>query len=311
MERKIIEGLDSNEYEHPFDRKALEALEQTPGLEILVRKFNQFWNDKLLKIQFTGSNIKVTDKNFYEIHNALVETCKILNVTKIPQLYVRWSYDINAFAAGVEDPIIVINSGAIDLLTYEELLFIIGHEVGHIKSQHVLYSQMAQILPILGDIIGSATLGIGNLVSTGIQVAILNWSRMSEFTADRAGLLTCQDIEAASSAMVKLAGVPRKYFDSFDVEDFIKQAEEFDSYDYGTLDKMAKVFSTMLMDHPWTVMRAAEFIKWIDSGKYHSILNREKSNQLLKNINFKFCTKCGNKLSHRDNFCTKCGKPIN
>lgn len=64
----------------------------------------------------------------------------------------------NAFAAGVEDPIIVINSGAIDLLTYEELLFIIGHEVGHIKSQHVLYSQMAQILPILGDIIGSATL---------------------------------------------------------------------------------------------------------------------------------------------------------
>lgn len=70
---------------------------------------------------------------------------------------------------------------------------------------------------------------------------------MSEFTADRAGLLTCQDIEAASSAMVKLAGVPRKYFDSFDVEDFIKQAKEFYGYDYGTLDKMTiDVYNTTI-----------------------------------------------------------------
>ena len=53
MTRKIIEGLYSKEYEHPFDKKALDALEGTPGLEILVRKFNQYWTDKVLKIQYT------------------------------------------------------------------------------------------------------------------------------------------------------------------------------------------------------------------------------------------------------------------
>ncbi|MGB9977622.1 MAG: M48 family metalloprotease [Thermovenabulum sp.] len=69
---------------------------------------------------------------------------------------------------------------------------------------------MAQVFPILGEIVGSITLGAGKLLSTGLQIALLNWVRMSEFTADRAGLLTCQDPEVAASALMKLAGVPQK-----------------------------------------------------------------------------------------------------
>jgi Zn-dependent protease with chaperone function len=99
---------------------------------------------------------------------------------------------VNAFTAGVERPIVVVTSGAVDLLTHEELAFLIGHELGHIKSGHVLYHQMADILPLLGSIVASATLGMGGLVSTGIQLALLNWYRMSEFPADRAGLLVCK-----------------------------------------------------------------------------------------------------------------------
>lgn len=308
MDRIIVEGLTSKEYEHPFDKKALDALEQTPGLEILIRKFNQNWNDKILKIQYTGSNLKISSNNFPEIYNILIEACRILNVSKVPDLYIRWSYDVNAFTAGVENPIIVLNTGTLDLLTYDELLFIIGHELGHIKSQHVLYSQMAQILPILGNIIGSATLGIGNLLSTGLQIAILNWNRMSEFTADRAGLLACQDVNSASSAMIKIAGVPKKYFDSINVESFVQQAKEFDCYDYDSLDKMAKIMSTMWQDHPWTVMRAAEFFKWIETGQYDSILQRSN----LKSIEMQnnFCGKCGNKLTGNEKFCPKCGTKI-
>ena len=33
--KKILRGLISEEYEHPFDRKALDALEATPGLGAL------------------------------------------------------------------------------------------------------------------------------------------------------------------------------------------------------------------------------------------------------------------------------------
>lgn len=311
MTRKEILNLNSNEYEHPFDRKALNALEQTPGLDIIIRKFSKYWTDKILKIQYTGSNIKVNEKNFPEVHNALIEACNILCVKNIPKLYIKWGYDVNAFTAGVEDPIIVLNSGTIDLLTYEELLFVIGHEVGHIKSQHVLYYQMAQILPFLGEIIGSATLGVGNLVSTGLQIAILNWARMSEFTADRAGLLTCQDSNVAATAMIKIAGVPKKYFNLIDVDDFIGQAKEFDDYDYDSMDKVAKIVSTMWIDHPWTVMRTAEFFKWIDSGEYDAILNRTNKKESKPGYNnMRFCTNCGYKIRADQVFCSNCGNKL-
>jgi Zn-dependent protease with chaperone function len=275
MKRRIINNLSSKEYEHDFDRKALISLEKTPGLGVLVRKFNKYWSDKIWKIQVTGSYIKVNERNFPEVDSALKEACSILNVKNIPDLYLKWDYSVNAFTAGVESPLIVLNSGCIDLLSYDELLYIIGHELGHIKSQHVLYHQMANVLPILGDIIGSATLGIGNLVSTAIEAALLNWKRMSEFTADRAGLLACQDIEAATTATIKLAGLPNKYSNSANIDEFIKQAREFEDFDYDTLDRAVKFMSTMYNSHPWTVMRASQLFKWVDSGEYNRILDRK------------------------------------
>lgn len=273
MNKKILCGLDPKTYEHPFDKKALDILEGTPGLEYLTKKFFEYGVEHMMKVRYTGSNIKVTSRNFPELYNTFSEVCEILYLQEKPDLYVGWQYEINAMTSGVTKPILVLFSGCIDLLEKEELMYVIGHEIGHIKSNHVLYHQMAAVLPMLGQLIGSATLGIGGLVSKGIEIALLNWQRMSEFTADRAGLLACQNIDAASRAMIKLAGLPQKYFSSNIVKEFIEQAREFEGYDLNKMDKIAKIFSTMWQNHPWTVMRASEFFKWTDTGEYNRILN--------------------------------------
>ena len=130
---------------------------------------------------------------FSDLHRTYKNCCEVLNLDKSPDLYIRQDPKVNAFVAGVEKPIIIINSGCVDLLTEDELIFILGHELGHIKSQHILYHQMAAMLPIIGDIVGNATLGLGGILSTSLQVALLNWKRKSEFTADRAGILSCQN----------------------------------------------------------------------------------------------------------------------
>ncbi|WP_207708772.1 M48 family metalloprotease [Heliobacterium mobile] len=315
MKQKQLVGLRSTEYEHPFDRNALEALRGTPGLETIVKKFNHYGIEKLLKIRYTGSNIKVDDRNYPELYDTLRQVCAIIDLPEIPDLYIQWGYEINAFTAGVEKPIIVLNSSCIDFLSKEELMFIIGHEAGHIKSQHVLYHQIAEVLPIMGDIIGNATLGIGSLISTGAEIALLNWQRMSEFTADRAGLLACQDANIATKAMVKLAGVPQKYFNSINVEEFIAQAKEFEGYDYDTLDKIVKLMSTMWMSHPWTVMRGAEFFKWIDTGEYDRLLSANRLENLIGNSNASgtgkmACPNCGATLKGVEKFCPYCGNKI-
>jgi Zn-dependent protease with chaperone function len=312
MEWKKLTRLDSREYEHPLDQKALNALAGTPGLETFVKKFHQYGIERILKIQFTGSNLKVNQKNFPELHRTLQEVCDILYLANAPDLYIQSSGEINALTAGVEKPIIVINSGCVDMLTQTELMFVIGHEVGHIKSQHVLYHQMATILPIVGDVVDAATLGLGGLVSVGIEMALINWQRKSEFTADRAGLLACQDVAAATSALVKIAGLPQKYFNAFNVQDFITQAMEFEGYDIDKLGKVAKVLSLAGQTHPWTVMRAAEFFKWTESGEYEKILNRETplAEKTPSENQANFCAKCGTKLKGNEAFCPTCGNKI-
>ncbi|MHC5610614.1 MAG: M48 family metallopeptidase, partial [Nostoc sp.] len=40
MTRKILTGLSSAAYEHPFDRKALASLQNMPGVSLLLKKVN-------------------------------------------------------------------------------------------------------------------------------------------------------------------------------------------------------------------------------------------------------------------------------
>lgn len=261
--KKILKGLNHSEYEHPFDQKALNALTHTPGLETLGNFITKNTIEKIYTVQYTGSNLKVTKENYPKIYEYLEYACQILDMETIPDLYIQWGYGINAFTVGSENPIIVLNSGLIDLCDDDEIMFIIGHECGHIKSNHMLYHMMAQVINIVIDSIPG-----GNLIAAPLQYALYYWNRMSEFTADRAGLLCCQNKEAAVRAFMKMAGMPIKEFEYMNYDSFIKQASEFKLLDYDSLSKVIKFISIADASHPWTVMRAAELLNWINAGEY-------------------------------------------
>lgn len=230
----------------------------------------------------------------------------------MPELYIEWDYSINASVNGVENPILVLTSGATELLKDLELLWLIGHEMRHIKSGHVLFHTMAEMLPLIGGVVGGATLGIGTLISSGMQIPLLNWYRKSEFTADRAGLLACQDVSIAASALVKMAGLPTKYHDRIDVEDFLKQAREFESFDLETLNKLIRALSVMSLTHPWTVMRAAELQKWYESGSYDKVLNRQRQTKASNGPSRPQpkCSRCNQSVASAWEYCTNCGAEI-
>ena len=165
--KKILKGLNHSEYEHPFDQKALNALTHTPGLETLGNFITKNTIEKIYTVQYTGSNLKVTKENYPKIYEYLEYACQILDMETIPDLYIQWGYGINAFTVGSENPIIVLNSGLIDLCDDDEIMFIIGHECGHIKSNHMLYHMMAQVINIVIDSIPG-----GNLIAAPLQYAL-------------------------------------------------------------------------------------------------------------------------------------------
>ena len=297
--KKVLTGLHSDEYEHPLDKEYLDIVENIPGLPLLSKKFIEWLPETIFRVQNTGSYLKITPKSMPEIYRCLEEATKILDLDETPDFFVKWEHSINAYTSGVEKPFIVLNSGCIDLLERNELMFILGHELGHIKSGHVLYHQMADVFPALVEQAGQLTLGIAG---TGIQLALNNWYRMAEFTADRAGFLVCQDKEVGMKTLIKLSGLPAS-FDNKNLEKcFYEQAKEFEALDQETLSRTVKLLSTLNQSHPWTVMRGSEYLKWSESGKYDEILNIDRK--------FIFCSNCGQRNYLIDKFCSNCGTSI-
>lgn len=266
--KKILSGLDHSQYEHPFDQKALAALEGTPGLSAAGKFITKHMVERVYTVQYTGSHLKVTSDNYPEIYEYLKYAARILDVKNIPELYIEWGYNINACTVGAENPIIVLNSGLIDLCDDDEILFVIGHELGHVKSNHMLYHMMAQVINYIID-----QIPFGSIAAAPLQYALYYWDRMSEFTADRAGLLCCQKPTVALKSLIKIAGLPYSQYDKIDVESFIQQAKDFKMLDFEGINKVIKLISIADSTHPWTVMRGAQLIEWLNEGEAKRIIN--------------------------------------
>ena len=71
---------------------------------------------------------------------------------------------------------------------------------------------------------------------------------------------------------MKMAGMPIKEFNNMNYQTFIQQATEFKQLDYDAMSKVIKFISIADNSHPWTVMRAAELLNWINSGDYSKFI---------------------------------------
>lgn len=296
MVQKLI-NLQPSTYEHPFDREALKKVNAIP---LLPQAMNFILNWTYIKwgiVSLCGSNFHITRSSCESLYNLARQTWDILDLEHIPDIYVQQDYYINAYTTGhKQDAYIVLSTGAVDRLKDDELKFVIAHESGHIKSNHVLYHVLcAYATQILGE------LGVVGKLALPIQVALNFWNRMSEFTADRAGLLACQNLDAALSAIMKMSGLPERYYDKASVQGFMDQVREFEEKYGGTTDKIIKTLEIFDEDHPWTIIRAAELIRWVESGQYQSILNGTQGIQ---------CPVCNNEIATGTIRCPYCGTTI-
>lgn len=283
FDKRIISGLSIEEYQHSLDKEAIKNLEKIPKLKEFTNYFFEKGIDKFYKIQYIGSNYRVNPDNRLREYTILAEACRVLEIRKIPDLYFEIGF-LNAQTLGVNETIIVITTDCIKLLNADELQFVMGHELGHIKSKHILYHQMAKALLDIGTFTSVFSFGISSIITKPLYFALLNWYRKSEFTADRAGLLACQNTEAAVSCMIKLSGYPAEYYNKLEINDFITQAKEFNDYIEKDYNKTIEQLNAIDNSHPWLVKRCAELIKWKESGEYDRILNANRATEYSDSI---------------------------
>ncbi len=203
-DRKKLAQIASTAWEHPADRAALNALRAIPGFDQVVRKVASFFGEKGIRQIFLANAVRV-------------------GTDAAPEA-------MGDVPGGPGDPRLARSAGAlrhadaarerrrrrdskgrsswstpesIELLEPEEQRDILGHELGHIMSGHTTYTTIAIII---------LTVGLQNLPFLAgmalfpFQLALLEWYRKAELSADRAGLLVTQDARVTMSTFLKMAG---------------------------------------------------------------------------------------------------------
>ncbi len=273
-EKKHLTGITADAFVSDSDKWALDKLQKLPLVPQLVAKFYEVGIDRWLYCYNMSSSIRCGPNQYPTLYNIMRESCKVLDMPE-PELYVSNNPFTNAFAGGVERPYITLRSSMIDTMSDDELYFIMGHELGHIKSKHVLYFTVGSLLFPLLDLLGRRTMGASDVATYALVLAFYEWSRQAEFSSDRAGLLVAQDPAVASRSLIRLAAGPSRLAHELNEEAFMEQARTYQDAD--TLDKLGKfvLFATMgkTLTHPMPVHRTQELERWIQTGAYERIIH--------------------------------------
>ena len=263
-------NLSSKAYEHPADRAATAALQSIPMLDVVVRKLIEFGYERAFRQQFLAASVRLGEDQLPKVWADWNAVCARLDLPERYDLYLTQFPITNAAAIGAGKPMVVVHSRCIDLLDELELRTVLGHEAGHILSDHVLYRTA---LLILIGLSGATRLPfIAGLPLLAVKLALLEWYRTAELSADRAATLVNRDPLVTCRTMMVLAGgvSARK----LDLNAFIRQAGEYEEWSSGW-DRLNRLRTQLLLTHSYPVRRVKEITEWVQSSEYDRIVGGE------------------------------------
>jgi heat shock protein HtpX len=194
-------------------------------LAIVMNFFSYFFSDKIALGMYHAK--QATEEEYSVLFRIVRKLTQNANLP-MPKIYIIPQEAPNAFATGrnPKNAAVAVTVGALRLLNENELMGVLGHELGHIKHRDILISTIAATIAgavmIIADMVRWATLFGGfskdrdsesnpfvliaiaifaPLAATLIQLAI---SRSREYEADRAGAEFSSNPLYLASALEKL-----------------------------------------------------------------------------------------------------------
>jgi Zn-dependent protease with chaperone function len=266
--RVVLRDISSRAWEHPADQGALVALRKLKGFDKVIKAMSGLINERAVRLDLISGAVRADERQFPVLQRLLSEAGATLDVPELPELYVRASPFLGGVTIGMDKPVILLDSALVELLDEEELRFVIGHELGHARSGHAVYQTLLIRLLNLSGVLNMVP--IGGLGLRMIIAALFEWSRKSELSADRAGLLATQDPATAFRTHMKLAS--GGHLGDLDQTSFFAQGAEY-AASTDIRDSVLKLLLIERRTHPVPVSRAAELRTWVDSGAYTTVLS--------------------------------------
>ena len=214
---------------------------------------NKSFDDSHLS-NLLSRSIRVEKEIFPTVGNAIEKVFKRLDLENEFNFFVTAdNFQANAACSlmpSASKPDIIITSKLIELLSEEELQFIIGHEVAHYFYQHSLYPNLE------------------TASETNLKLNILNLNRSAEISADRVGFIASGSLEKSLRASLKLAsGLSEKHL-KFSFSTYLDQLREIES--------IGKSQTELWSTHPSFLIRIQALIWFSMSKEYHEYFDTKK-----------------------------------
>jgi hypothetical protein len=202
--------------------------------------------------QLLATSLRLTQSMSPKLHDMLAFCAKKLSLDIPTETYVYNSPQFNAACIKPENGrlLLMFSSAILEKFDEKELMFVMGHELGHHLFAH-------HDIPIGYLIKGE------DRVDARLALQLFSWSRYAEISADRAGALCAEDGDAAARALFKLASGLTSDLIEIRIDEFAAQADEMAmDKDPGKDESNA---DDWFMTHPFTPLRVKALNRFFQS----------------------------------------------
>jgi Zn-dependent protease with chaperone function len=204
---------------------------------------------------------QVTAQSVPEMMKLLNENAARLQVEPV-NVFIAHSNQLNAYTFGMDSPkAIVLYSALFKIMDRDEIQFILGHEMGHVKLGHTWLNTLVGGMAGIPSSVGAAAI---------MELAFRWWNRACEYSADRAGVLACGKPAKAISALVKLESGPAALTQS----GMQAAMQHLETDDGDIMHNLEEVLGT----HPMVAKRVEQIRHFTGTAQYQSLQARMDQN---------------------------------
>ncbi len=160
--------------------KSIVTQDITSEAKLLFRKFNQAGPLKFPEV--------------YDVAKLCAERLEL----KLPIVFVRDDVDeplIYSIASDIIEPCIIVSYALVKFCTKDELQLLIGCECGKLQNNHCQYNFAITYINYNKNVYKPVERSHKGMISNQIVYALPEWMKCADITADRAGMICCDNPE--------------------------------------------------------------------------------------------------------------------
>jgi Zn-dependent protease with chaperone function len=265
--------LDRSVFLWAQDGQAMSKLQSISALHAVVRSVS----DKVGRpwIESTFNAIKLGPRQFTDVWNQAVLAARILGLPKMPDVYISGDQMWNTYTYGTENSsFIVLGTSHLINFAGDELLFVLAREMGHCRAGHALWNTVLRF--VAGDVsvhTGLLSNGLINainptkLIQGAIDLPLMAWSRQSDVTADRAGLMAVGDEALVRRVLLAWSIRSARLLQQVNIEEWLKQESASDDSmtRFSEMTTSSSMYTTRRLRLLGQAAHEAELMRWSQS----------------------------------------------